>query len=75
MNKEQHIQVLHGLLKVVCWRQLDMWTASALMMLYDNTSIHYSILDQQDLVKCGTVLLPYVPSSPNIALCNLFLFD
>jgi len=75
MNKEQYIQVLHGLLKVVCWRQLDMWTASVLMLLHDSTSTHYSILDRQELVKCGNVLLPYPPSSPNIAMCNLFLFD
>jgi hypothetical protein len=75
MNKEQYIQVLHGLLKVLCWRQLDMWTASALMLLHDSTSTHYSNLDQQDLVKCGTAVLLYPPSSPNIALSNLFLFD
>jgi len=74
INKEFYVEVLRHLCKSVHRKQLDKWRDGDWILHHDNAPTHTSHLVQQFLAKHGTAQLQQPPYSPDLALCDFFLF-
>jgi predicted acetyltransferase len=52
----------------------DLWREQTWLLHHDNAPSHTSILTQQFLVKYKMAVIPHRPYSPDLALCDFFLF-
>ncbi|PNF25994.1 hypothetical protein B7P43_G06385, partial [Cryptotermes secundus] len=44
------------------------------LLLHDNAPAHRPVLVQEELARQQVTVLPHPPYSPDLALCNFFLF-
>jgi len=73
-NKEFYLEVLRRLCESVHQKQLEKWQDGDWILHHNNAPAHTSHLVQQFLAKRGTAQLQQLPYSPDLALCEFFLF-
>ena len=74
INKEFYLEVLRRLRESVRRKRREKWRDGDWIMYHDNAPAHTSHLVQQFLAKYGTAQLQHQPYSPDLALCDFFLF-
>ena len=74
VNKEYYVEVLREFRKRFCWKRPTLFKSGQWHFQQDNALVHHSILVTDYLTKMGikTVLHPLY--SPDIALCDFWLF-
>jgi len=74
INKEFYMEVLRCLHESVRRKRPEKWQDGDWILHHDNGPTHTSQLVQQFLAKHGTAQLQQPPHSPDLALCDFFLF-
>jgi len=74
INKEFYVEVLRHLRESVRQKEPEKWWNGDWILHHDNAPAHTSHLVQQFLTKHGTAQLQQPPYSPDLALCDFFLF-
>jgi hypothetical protein len=73
VNNEKYMEGLHCLEEAITWKQPDTWFMNFWILLHNTSATQCSILVQHNMAKHDTVL-PHLPNSPDIVLCNFSLF-
>ena len=74
INKEFYLEVLRHLYESVRRKRLGKWQDGNWILHHDNAPAHTSCLMRQFLAKHSTAQLQQPPYSPDLALCDFFLF-
>jgi len=74
INKEFYVEVLQHLCESVRQKRPEKWRDSDWILHHNNVPAHTSHPVQQFLAKHGTVQLQQPPYSPDLTLCDFFLF-
>jgi len=74
INKEFYMEVLRHLHESVCQKRLENWQDGDWILHHDSAPPHTSHLVHQFLAKHGTTQLQQLPYSPDLTLCDFFLF-
>ena len=74
INKEFYLEVLRHLHESVCRKWPEKWRDGDWILHHDNAPSHTSHVVQQFLAKHGTAQLQQPSHSPDLALCDFFLF-
>ena len=74
VNKEFYLEVLRRLRESVHQKRPEKWRNGDWILHHDNAPSHTSHLVQQFLAKHGTAQLQQPPYSPDLTLCDFFLF-
>ena len=74
INKEFYLEVLGRLRESVRRKRLEKWQDNDWILHHNNAPTHTSHLVQQFLAKHSTAQLQQPPYSPDLALCDFFLF-
>ena len=74
INKEFYMEVLQHLRESVCRKRPEKWRDGNWILHHDNAPAHTSHLVQLFLAKHSTTQLQQLPYSPDLTLCDFFLF-
>jgi len=74
INKEFYMEVLRRLRESFHRKRPEKWWDGNWILHHNNVPAHTSHLVQQFLAKHGTTPLQQPPYSPDLTLCNIFLF-
>ena len=74
INKEFYLEVLRRLYESVCRKRQEKWQDGNWILHHDNAPAHTSCLMRQFLAKHSTAQLQQPPYSPDLTLCDFFLF-
>ena len=74
VNQEYYLQVQRRLHEAIRKKRPDLWKNNSWLLHHDNAPAHTSLLARDFLAKNNTVTMPQPPYSPNMALCDFFLF-
>jgi hypothetical protein len=74
VNKEFYKTVLQHLRNAVCTHRPEKWRSGNWILHHDNAPAHRAVTTNEFLVKHKIPSLPHPPSSPDLALCDFFLF-
>jgi len=74
INKEFYVEILRRLHESVSRKRPEKWRDGDWILHHDNAPAHTSHHMQQFLAKHGTAQLQQPPYSPDLALCDFFLF-
>jgi len=74
VNKEFYKTVLQCLHDTVCRHHPEKWHSSNWILHHDKAPAHRTVTTKEFLVKHNILSLPYPPYSPDLALCDVFLF-
>ncbi|GFW64306.1 mariner Mos1 transposase [Trichonephila clavipes] len=74
INKEYYVEVLKRLRNAIRRKRPQLWESGDWLLHRDNAPAHTSNLVQQYLSKHSIAQLHQPPYSPNIALCDIWLF-
>ena len=70
VNKEDYVEVLREFSKRFRWKRPALFKSGH----QDNAPVHNSILVTDYLTKMGIKTVPHPPYSPDLALCDFWLF-
>ncbi|UYV77765.1 CLCN3 [Cordylochernes scorpioides] len=74
VNKEYYLQVMRNLREAIRQKRPDLWKNKNWLLHHDNAPAHTSLLVRDFLAKNNTLMMPQPPYSPDLALCDFFLF-
>jgi hypothetical protein len=74
VNSRLYCDVLRRLRENVLRSRLKHWREQAWLLHHDNAPSHTCVFTQHFLAKNKFALIPHPPQSPDLALCDVFLF-
>jgi hypothetical protein len=74
MNQTVHITVLKSLRDAVRWKWPHKWSYGSWLPHHDNAPCHAALSLRDFLAKHSIPVVPHPPYSPDLALCDFFLF-
>jgi len=75
VNQYFYLVVMKRLCENVRKKRPESWKSGSWMLHHDNALAHSSLLIRQFLAKNQTPVVPQQPYSPDLALCDFFLFQ
>ena len=73
VNSEYYKGLLERLRNYVCRKRVEKWV-NGFILHHDNVSCHTSLLVRQFLSNKNITVCPHPPYSPDLALCDFWLF-
>ena len=75
VNKEYYLQAMRNLHEGIRQKRPDLWKNKNWLLLHDNAPAHTSLLVRKFLAKNNTLMMPQLPYSPDLNLCDFFLLS
>jgi hypothetical protein len=72
VNKNRYKEILCHLHSSVQCKYPELRQRKIWLLLHDSTSAHCSVLVQEELAKQQVTILPHLPYSPDLTLCDFF---
>jgi histone-lysine N-methyltransferase SETMAR len=73
VNQHCYLQILGRLREAICWRRPELWP-DAWILHHNNNLAHDAFTVLEFLAKKSIMKLDHPPYSPDLALCNFWLF-
>ena len=74
VNKEYYLEVMRRLREAIRKKRPELWKNNSWLLHHDNAPAHSSLLVHNFFAKNNTVIMLQPPYSPDLALCDFFLF-
>jgi histone-lysine N-methyltransferase SETMAR len=74
VNKHRYKKILCSLRNSIHHKCPELWSSKNLLLLYDNTPTHRSVLVQEELAKLHVNVLSQPPYSPDLTPGDFFFF-
>lgn len=75
INKEYYQQLQRNLREANRRKRPDLWQNNPWQLHPDNIPVHTSLLVREFFAKINTVMTPQSPYSPEMTLCDFFMFE
>ena len=74
VNKEYHLGVIKRFREAIRQKRPDLWANNSWILHHGNAPSHNAIVIREHLAKNETNTIQQPPNSPDLALCDFFLF-